>query len=263
MNIPKIIFIVPYRNRENEKIHFSNYMKYILEDYDKNDYEIYYSFQNDNRPFNRGATKNIGFIALKNKYINNYKNITFVFNDLDTIPYKKNLIDYDTEINIVKHFYGFTYALGGIVSIKGEDFEKCNGFPNNWGWGLEDNELNDRVIKNNIKIDRSNFFEINSPKIIHIKDSPNRLVTAQEVKNYNRKNLLDNLNTITNINYNIENFNNNNNNKFNTDEFIININYFKTLYDSQSKLYYEKDVSKSAKLYSNPRFDSKIKLNFK
>ena len=261
MDVPKIIFIVPYRNREQERQHFSIYMDYIMQDY-KDTYKIYYSHQNDNRPFNRGATKNIGFLIIKKMYPDHYKNITFVFNDLDTIPYKKNLIDYDTEINIVKHFYGFTYALGGIVSIKGEDFEKCNGFPNNWGWGLEDNELNDRVIKNNIKIDRSNFFEINSPKIIHIKDSPNRLVTAQEVKNYNRKNLLDNLNTITNINYNIENFNNNNN-KFNTDEFIININYFKTLYDSQSKLYYEKDVSKSAKLYSNPRFDSKIKLNFK
>ena len=72
---------------------------------------------------------------------------------------------------------------------------------------------------------------------------------------------LDNLNTITNINHNIENFNNNN--KFNTNEFIININYFKTLYDNQSKMYYEKDISKGAKLYSNPRFDSKIKLNFK
>lgn len=260
MDVPKIIFIVPYRNREQERQHFSIYMDYIMQDY-KDTYKIYYSHQNDNRPFNRGATKNIGFLIIKKMYPDDYKNITFVFNDLDTIPYKKNLIDYDTEINTVKHFYGFTYALGGIVSIKGEDFEKCNGFPNNWGWGLEDNELNNRVIKNNIKIDRSNFFEINSPKIIHIKDSPIRLVTAQEVKNYSRKNLLDNLNTITNINHNIENFNNNN--KFNTNEFIININYFKTLYDNQSKMYYEKDISKGAKLYSNPRFDSKIKLNFK
>ena len=38
--------------------------------------------------------KNIGFIAMKEKYADNYKDITFVFNDVDTMPYTKNFIDY-------------------------------------------------------------------------------------------------------------------------------------------------------------------------
>ena len=91
---PKIIFIVPYRNRENDKTHFEVYIKYLLEDIDSNDYEIYYSHQNDTRAFNRGAVKNIGFIAMRDKYPDTYKSITFVFNDIDTLPIRKNMLDY-------------------------------------------------------------------------------------------------------------------------------------------------------------------------
>ena len=40
-------------------------MTFILEDDD--DYEIYFAHQCDNRNFNRGGTKNIGFLALKEK----------------------------------------------------------------------------------------------------------------------------------------------------------------------------------------------------
>ena len=152
--IPKIIFIVPYRNRENEKTHFSVYMKYIMEDYSLTDYEIYFIYQCDNRSFNRGAMKNIGFLVVKEKYPEYYKEITLVFNDVDTIPYKKNLLNYETNNNKVKHFYGFEFSLGGIFSIKGEDFERINGFPNFWGYGYEDNVINGRVLLNNMIIDR-------------------------------------------------------------------------------------------------------------
>ena len=121
---PKIVFIIPYRNRENDKIHFEVYIKYLLEDFNKDDYEIYYSHQNDSRAFNRGAVKNIGFIAMRDKYPDDYKNIVFVFNDIDILPIRKDLLNYYTTKGVVKHFYGFNYALGGIFSITGYDFEK-------------------------------------------------------------------------------------------------------------------------------------------
>ena len=202
--IPKIIFIVPYRDRAAEKLHFSIYMKYIMEDYNKNDYVIYYSHLTDSRPFNRGATKNIGFLVMKKKYPNDYKNITFVFNDIDTVPIKKNMFNYITTSGVVKHFYGFTFTLGGIFSIVGSDFEKCNGFPNNWGWGIEDNAMNDRVLLNEFIINREQFYPRNSKAVLSLFDNPERLINNKEPGNYISKNLNDNLNNIHELEYIIE-----------------------------------------------------------
>ena len=91
--IPKIVFIVPCRDRQQHQEFFSSHMRMILEDYDKQQYKIYYINQKDERSFNRGGIKNIGFLMVKEKYPNHYKDITLVFNDVDTMPYTKNLID--------------------------------------------------------------------------------------------------------------------------------------------------------------------------
>lgn len=249
MNIPKLVFIVPYRDRKYEKIHFTIYMKYIMEDYDKDDYEIYFSHQKDNRPFNRGATKNIGFLAIKDKYSLNYQNITFVFNDIDTLPSIKNLLNYETISGEVKHFYGFKFSLGGIFSIKGCDFEKINGFTNNWGWGLEDNIIQTNILNNNLKINRDNFFYLNSKEIIHLYDSPERLINNDDIKKYNNKIYLDALNKITNLEYeiinNLENINNNQDNIF-----MININKFNTLYNYNEKSFYLQNMKEKKMLNS-------------
>ena len=66
--------------------------------------------------------KNIGLLVIKDLYPNDYKNINLVFNDVDTMPFTKNFLNYFTKPNIVKHFYGFRNTLGGIVSIMANDF---------------------------------------------------------------------------------------------------------------------------------------------
>ena len=199
MTLPKIIFIVPYRDRKEHKQFFTKYMEFILEDYKKEDYEIYFSHQCDKLPFNRGAMKNIGFLAMRDKYPNEYKNITFVFHDVDTLPYTKNILPYETTVGVVKHFYGFTFTLGGIFSIKGQDFERTNGFPNFWGWSMEDNLMQQRVIASKIRIDRSKFFPIGSRSILQFIDGIKKLLNRKEAANYLTNTNLGGLNTITNL----------------------------------------------------------------
>jgi hypothetical protein len=176
-------------------------MSFILEN--KDDYEIYFSHQCDARTFNRGAIKNIGFIAARNKYPQHYKDITFVFNDIDTIPFDY-LFDYQTTSGIVKHFYGFTYALGGIVSITGEDLEKTNGYPNFWGWGMEDNVLQKRCEKFNISIDRSNFYKIGNQNIIHLFDGVSRIINQKDPYRATHDNGIDGISTIHGLKYTID-----------------------------------------------------------
>jgi hypothetical protein len=198
--VPKIVFIVPYRNRPQHKFFFSKYMSFIMEDRD--DYEIYFSHQCDSRTFNRGATKNIGFLAVKSKYPNFYKDITFVFNDVDTIPFNK-IFNYETKVGTVKHFYGFTHALGGLLSIKGSDFEQINGFPCYWGWGMEDNVLQKRCDANNVKIDRSVFYKIGSPEMLQLFDGVSRIISKQDSWRVAPDNGVDGLRTIRNLTFTI------------------------------------------------------------
>ena len=201
--IPKIIFIVPYRDRAQHYEFFSNHMKIILSDMDPNEYKILYIHQLDSRSFNRGAMKNIGFITVKNMYPENYRDITLVFNDVDTMPYTKGFLNYETTHGVVKHFYGFTFVLGGIVSIKSADFERVNGFPNFWAWGYEDNLLNERINESGITIDRSQFYPILDVNILHLNDGISRNVNKTEFDVYKSK-TNEGINTIYNLEYMID-----------------------------------------------------------
>jgi fused signal recognition particle receptor len=215
-SVPKLVFIVPYRNRELQKKIFDNVMKNVLEDIPSSDYKVYFIQQCDTRDFNRGAMKNIGFLALKDKYPNDYKNITFVFNDVDTVPRTKGVVDYNTENGTIKHFYGHTNTLGGIFSIKGSDFEQILGFPNFWAWGYEDNMIQIRAVQAGLNIDRSQFYIIGDPNIIQLNENTTRIVNRNEFNRY--------------INFTNEGFSSINNLKYNIDEAnrFVNVTRFDT-----------------------------------
>lgn len=262
--IPSIVFIVPYRNRHQHKMFFLTYLTSILPENLK--YEIYFSHQCDIRSFNRGATKNIGFIALKNKYPEHYRNITFVFNDIDTIPFTY-LFDYQTIPGIVKHFYGFTYALGGIVSITGEDLEKINGYPNFWGWGMEDNVLQKRCEKYNITIDRSHFYKIGNQNIIHLFDGVSRIINQKDPYRATHDNGIDGISTIHGLKYSIQHKSDNlidnlhsNSSYFNKENiFFINIKSFLTGVRFEHDNYHSYDLREPPRQILHPsRIKTKV-----
>jgi hypothetical protein len=248
---PKTVFIVPYRNRIQHKFFFSKYMSFILES--KDDYEIYFSHQCDARSFNRGATKNIGFLAVKAKYPNSYKDINFVFNDVDTIPFH-TIFNYETTLGTVKHYYGFKYALGGIVVMKGADFEKVNGFPCYWGWGMEDNMLQTRCNTHKIVIDRSVFYPIGSPQILQLFDGVSRLITKKDT--WLNDIGQDGLRTISKLVYTIDDKSANpNDNIFsvvNSRIYYINIQQFDTFISFEQTQLYNYDLRDPSKKFLMP-----------
>ena len=253
IKIPKRVFIVPYRNRVQHKFFFSKYMSFILEDCD--DYEIYFSHQCDARTFNRGATKDIGFLAVKEKYPNDYKDITFIFNDVDTIPFNK-IFDYQTIHGVVKHYYGFKYALGGIVIMKGADFEKTNGFPCFWGWGMEDNAMQKRCDGYGLTVDRSVFYEIGSPEILQLFDGISRIISKKDPWRGEHDDGVDGLRTIHQLKYSIDTKSENPNDNFftvhNDRIFFINIATFLTFVQFGSEEYYNYDLREPKRKIINP-----------
>ena len=202
INVPKRVFIIPYRDREEEKKHFiANMQRYLS---GENDWEMYFAHQCDTRPFNRGAMKNIGFLAIKDKYPHHYKDITFIFHDVDNYPRHLGSIPYTTTNGVVSHFYGFTYTLGGIFAIKGRDFESAKGFPNFWGWGFEDNVIQDRCIRLGFTIDRTCFFPFNDcENIIHKSDTMVRTYSREEGFGYKRGNV-DDITHLKNCSWNFD-----------------------------------------------------------
>ena len=185
MNNQIMNVIVAYRDpgdgsRESQLKQFIEQMKLIFKD--QTDIRIYVVEQESDRDdygalpdlikqpnstmakFNLGILKNIGFSIAK-KAMKGKQNAYYILSDVDLLPsqglikeylkYPKNpihLANTGTRYNMDGNDRNF---LGGVISITDKDFEKANGYPNNfWGWGGEDNALNYRLRKNKINIEK-------------------------------------------------------------------------------------------------------------
>ncbi len=154
-----LIIAVPYRATDQPE-RYCQLLVFLktMEEFLPSAY-IFILEQNDNNLFNRGALLNC-IIAISGAG----KNAILCFHDVDLLPTKDILDEYirPLENKTVRHIgrawkrYDSDTYLGGILLMKSQDFCDINGFPNDfWGWGGEDDELRDRIIRHGLKIERS------------------------------------------------------------------------------------------------------------
>jgi len=226
------------------------------------DYEVFFVHQWDNRLFNRGAMKNIGFIAMKEKYPDSYKTMTFIFHDVDTLPFNK-LFSYDTDVGVVTHYYGFDTALGGIVVMKGGDFERVNGYPSYWGWGMEDACLQKRCLIAGLRIDRSQFFPIGSPEILQLFDGVDRLVSSKDSRRMVADTGFDGIRTIHNLIYELGNESlNPSDNLFVVEDTLhqyVNVTSFSTAVNPNTDVFHKYDLRDPIRNITHPQTAPTIK----
>lgn len=161
-----VAIIVPYRDlhsAQKRAAHLKQFIPHMHKFFAKlkkqvSNYHVYIVEQSDDgRKFNRGKLLNIGFEqARRNK---GQHHDVFIFHDVDLLPqddlgewyakFPKVPIHiarvWDRYSNNPKYF-------GGVVSFSESDYKRINGYPNTfWGWGGEDDEMQKRLEKTNIK----------------------------------------------------------------------------------------------------------------
>jgi hypothetical protein len=167
------------------------------------------------------------------------------------MPAHKNILPFETTANKIKHFYGFPYTLGGIVSVLGCDFERTGGFPNFWGWGYEDNLLQQRALNLGIEINRDVFFKIkDSNNIIHFEHGTERVMNKFDFEKYSTK-TNEGLYTIFKLDYNIDD---------NTD--FVNVTDFKTGYEEVKHAKFVHDLKNGNRPMQYKRRKSTMMMQF-
>ena len=207
MDKHKLAIIVPYRDRQKQLDVFLPHMKKFLSRkaqrelyagvahkkisgkfesfFPLEDYDIFVIEQMDDYPFNRGMLINSCVKLIPPEY--DY----FVFQDIDLLPMIDS-IRYAYEehpLHMAAHFEGnvklpyFEY-IGGGLKITRENFEKINGFSNDyWVWGIEDLDLLTRMRNNNLLesqtyYDNSNLFE--NSRYNYVDVSPSKFKMKRE-----------------------------------------------------------------------------------
>jgi hypothetical protein len=145
--VERLAIIVPYRDRQEQLDKFTTFIQQYLQNR-KYDYFLIVVEQDDDKPFNRGKLLNIGFTEAQRRRCD-----YVVFHDVDMLPIDVNYGGIDYPVHLATDLLPFEEYFGGITLFPTPDFERINGFSNNyWGWGFEDDDLMHRCIMNNLKL---------------------------------------------------------------------------------------------------------------
>ena len=154
----RVAIIVPFRDlhvEQKRSMHLKQFVpymvKYMAHCMPKVNFRIYIVEQsNDGMKFNRGKLLNVGFDVARRAGFT-----TFIFHDVDLLPSESLRYAYSMfpksphPIHIARVWERYNANddyCGGICSWNQADFERINGFPNNyWGWGGEDDEMQKRA----------------------------------------------------------------------------------------------------------------------
>lgn len=153
----RLCILVPYRDRLD---HLARFVPHVTKYLEQDEHlqgvspQIVIVEQHDNKPFNKGALLNAGFLVAENA-------LDYVcFHDVDFLPIDADysIPEYPTRriwrgaesrpcepggVHLINH--RFDWLFGGVSIFRKAHFRRVNGFSNLYqGWGYEDGDLRER-----------------------------------------------------------------------------------------------------------------------
>ena len=185
----RLAIVIPYRNRTDQLRTLLHNLHPVLRR-QQLEYGIYVIEQALPGIFNKAMCMNIGYIEVTKRHDYNCT----IFHDVDLVPENdKNIYSCPEQPRHLSPYidqfqYKFPYwtIVGGVMALSKWQFEKMNGYSNLYfGWGGEDDELNQRMMDQKLGVLRYPLEIARYKMIKHTRDSGNSI-------NNKRWNLLQN-----------------------------------------------------------------------
>ncbi|MGE0715402.1 MAG: galactosyltransferase-related protein [Alphaproteobacteria bacterium] len=140
----RLAIVIPYRDREAHfRELFPRLAAFLADRHPALHCRIHLIEQAPGKPFNRGKLCNVGWTVARATHDQ------VCFHDVDLVPIEADYSPVDGPTRLA--WYGVDRQhdreayFGGVVAFPAADFERVNGFSNDfWGWGFEDTEVRRR-----------------------------------------------------------------------------------------------------------------------